>query len=118
MTRHAPNSPAAPRAPRLNADYRWTLPKALAFLEALARCGKVAEAARAVGMSRQSAFRLRKRLGGGPLAAGWEAALNAGIAARRNRRPRSRWEGPGLGAAAFSGQGDGSAPQGDGFRAR
>ncbi len=87
--------PVPPRTPRAHADYRWTLPKAMAFLEALAECGKVAEAARRVGMSRQSAYRLRARLEGGPLGEGWDLARRAGVAAR-HRRPRSRWEGAGL----------------------
>jgi hypothetical protein len=66
MTHHAPVTPAASddgvdAPPRCNADYRWTPAKAMAFLEALAVCGKVAEAARGVGMTRQSAYRLRSR---------------------------------------------------------
>ena len=92
--------PAASRPPRCNADYRWTTPKALAFLEALAKTGKVAAAARAVGMSRQAGYRLRDRLSGGPLGDGFELAIGAGKVARRPARPRSRWEGPGLDALA------------------
>jgi hypothetical protein len=90
--------PAPSRAPRCNADYRWTMPKALAFLEALAKTGKVAAAARAVGMSRQAGYRLRDKLAGGPLGDGFELAMCAGKAARRPAGPRSRWEGPGLDA--------------------
>ena len=90
--------PAALHAPRCNADYRWTMSKALAFLEALAKTGKVAAAARAVGMSRQAGYRLRDKLAGGPLGDGFELAMQAGKAARRPARPRSRWEGPGLDA--------------------
>jgi len=37
------------RRPRSHAEYRWTQSKALAFIEALARHGKVAAAARASG---------------------------------------------------------------------
>ena len=67
---HAPHSPPAacpprPEAcpePRRRAEYRWTPAKALAFIEALARHGKVAAAARSVGMTRQSAYRLRDRV--------------------------------------------------------
>lgn len=48
-----PPAPSAPREARrtrcLDADYRWTVPKVHAFLEALAKCGRVAEAARAGG---------------------------------------------------------------------
>ncbi|MWV29155.1 hypothetical protein [Aurantiacibacter rhizosphaerae] len=40
---------------------RWTGPKAAIFLKALAQHGKVAKAAREVGMSRQAAYRLRSR---------------------------------------------------------
>ena len=53
----------------------------LAFLRALSLCGSVAEAARAVGMSRQSAYRLRARMGAGLLAL-WDD----GVALGRVRR--------------------------------
>ena len=46
-----------------DASYQWTTYKAGAFLGALADLGTVAEAARAVGMTRQSAYRLRERSG-------------------------------------------------------
>jgi hypothetical protein len=107
----APRSRSRPR--RCNADYRWTVPKAMAFLEALAHCGEVAEAARAVGMSRQAAYRLRARLAGGPLGEGFEIARRQGLQARA-ARSRSRWEGPGLDAVAGPRQGDGAGRQGDG----
>lgn len=63
-----------PRTRRANSDYRWTRAKALAFLHALARGRSVAAAAREVGMSRQSAYRLRERLGEG-FAEVWDEAL-------------------------------------------
>ena len=50
------------RTPRSRAEYRWTPRKAHAFLEALALHGKVAAAARAVGMTRQSAYKLKQRI--------------------------------------------------------
>ncbi|MGX7896926.1 hypothetical protein [Tsuneonella sp. HG222] len=120
-------SPPPGRAPsrtprRLNADYRWTMPKVLAFLEALATCGSVAQAARAVGMSRQSAYRMRARLAGTPVAAAIEGARRQGIRARAAAsaaRNRSRWDGEGLGeylarqGAARALQGDTVRPQGD-----
>jgi hypothetical protein len=81
MTHHAP-APARAE-PRCNADYRWTPAKAMAFLEALAANGKVAEAARSVGMTRQSAYRLRSR--SAEVAQGWRLALAAGKARRRAR---------------------------------
>ena len=51
-----------PRKPRPKPDNsRWTGEKATIFLKLLARSGKVAASARAVGMSRQAAYRLRAR---------------------------------------------------------
>lgn len=103
-------SPAPAAPPRRNADYRWTPAKAMAFLEALAQCGKVAAAARGVGMTRQSAYRLRAR--SALVAQAWPLALAAGRA-RRELRGRGR-------GAAFQGhptQGYGTqgyTPQGDG----
>ncbi len=79
--------PPEPDAPQAHDEYRWTPHKALAFLEVLAECGKVAEAARAVGMTRQSAYRLRQR--SAMVAEGWPLALAAGKERRRAaaRRP-------------------------------
>ncbi|RDC60234.1 hypothetical protein HME9302_01435 [Alteripontixanthobacter maritimus] len=51
----------------------------VAFLRELAACQSVKEAARSVGMSRQSAYKLRNRLEGTPFALGWEVALEAGL---------------------------------------
>jgi molybdenum-dependent DNA-binding transcriptional regulator ModE len=56
------HAPPAAHPPRPSAEYRWTPRKARAFLEALAEHGKVAAAARSVGMTRQSAYRLRDRM--------------------------------------------------------
>jgi hypothetical protein len=70
-----------PRSPRTSAEYRWNPRKAHAFLDALACHGKVAAAARAVGMTRQSAYRLRDRV---PVVAeGWARAQAIGRARRR-----------------------------------
>jgi hypothetical protein len=74
-------------APRCNADYRWTPSKALAFLEALACHGKVAAAARSVGMTAQSAYRLKARSQW--VAQGWPLAQAAGKK-RRLARGRQR----------------------------
>ena len=83
-----------------NADYRWTVPKVAAFLEALSLSGSVAAAAREVGISRQSAYRLRKRLDGPIFAAAFESARAKGLMARAadKQRAASPWEGPGLAA--------------------
>ena len=56
-------------------SYQWTTYKARVFLGALADLGRVADAARAVGMTRQSAYRLRQRLGeDGVFAQAWDRA--------------------------------------------
>lgn len=104
-TRHTP-SPAPTRSTRrCNADYRWTRTKVLAFLRALARCGKVAEAARSVGMSRESAFRLRGRLADPVFQDMWALAIRTGLAVREEAREearmaRSPWAEAGLVALA------------------
>ncbi|MBA3527276.1 MAG: LysR family transcriptional regulator [Sphingomonas sp.] len=56
----------------------WTAASQLRFLEALARTRSVSRAARAAGMSRESAYRLRKREPRGLFAAIWESAMGAG----------------------------------------
>ena len=48
-------------------SYHWTTLKARVFLAAMVEFGRVGEAARAAGMGRQSAYRLRARLGDEPL---------------------------------------------------
>lgn len=57
----------------------WNRQKLAAFLRELAASQSVAQAARAVGMSRQSAYALRNRLQGTPFALGWEVALEMGF---------------------------------------
>lgn len=69
-------------------SWQWTTRKALVFCGALAEFGMVSRAARAVGMSRQSAYRLRERLGeGGRFARAWDEALKEG---REKHRTRDR----------------------------
>lgn len=53
----------------------WTSAKQAEFLRQLSATHSVAGAARAVGMSRQSAYRLRARLKGEPFDAAWDAAF-------------------------------------------
>ncbi len=50
------------------------------FLRELAATQSVSAAASHVGMSRQSAYRLRDRLVGTPFSFGWDVALEAGLA--------------------------------------
>jgi hypothetical protein len=53
----------------------WLPQRQVDFIGVLAETGCVAEAARAVGMSRESAYRLRERPGAESFAAAWDAAL-------------------------------------------
>ena len=69
--------PAAPaRAPRHN---EWSRQKMVGFLRELAACHNVSQAAKSVGMGRQSAYKLRNRMSGTPFALAWEAALETGL---------------------------------------
>ena len=70
-------APAAPPPESLLADPpdRWCHARMADFLRALGATHCVAEAARSVGMSRQSAYRLRARLKGQPFDIAWEAAF-------------------------------------------
>lgn len=56
----------------------WTPARQLAFILRLALIGGVASAARAVGMSRESAYRLREHPGAGGFARAWDKALGWG----------------------------------------
>jgi len=79
-------TPRVDKANLPDPSYHWTTRKARVFIGALADLGSVAEAARAVGMSRQSAYRLRKRLGEeGLFARAWDQAQANGRAKRRAR---------------------------------
>jgi len=57
---------------------RWTPEKMAGFLRQLAVTNNVSAAARSVGMSRQSAYRLRTQQKGRPFDIGWEAAFQHG----------------------------------------
>lgn len=50
----------------------WTPARQAAFLGALAETGSVEAAARCVGLSRESAYRLRAKPGAGSFAAAWD----------------------------------------------
>ena len=56
----------------------WTPTRQLAFLDTLARTRSVSAAARSVGMSREGAYRLRRRADGGLFAAAWDRAKRGG----------------------------------------
>ena len=53
----------------------WTPEKQREFLEALARCGSVKASAAYVGMSREGAYRLRRRMENRAFDRAWDAAL-------------------------------------------
>lgn len=55
----------------------WTGERQSAFIAALARTGRVGRAAAAAGMSRESAYRPRRRAGAGSFAAAWDSILAA-----------------------------------------
>ena len=64
----------------------WTPRRQLAFLETLARTRSVSAAAKSAGMSREGAYRLRRREGGGLFAAAWDRAMGS------DRETRTRAE--------------------------
>lgn len=75
MTHQAPPvSQASPAAPEGELRH-WTLERMRSFIETLRRTRNVAAAARSVGMSRQSAYVLRRKLPGHPWVAAWDAAM-------------------------------------------
>lgn len=55
----------------------WSPDKQRAFIEALADCGSVAAAARAVGMTESTAYRLRRAPGAEAFDRAWSAAIDA-----------------------------------------
>jgi hypothetical protein len=69
--------PARP-VPYVRRGDRWNKPKMAEFLRQLAATHSVTAAARAVGMSRRSAYKLRTRLKGQPFDIAWEAAFRHG----------------------------------------
>ncbi len=69
----------ARKRPRPVRHNEWTRAKMGAFLRELAATQSVTAAAKSVGMTRQSAYRLKNRLVGTPFALGWEVALEAGL---------------------------------------
>jgi hypothetical protein len=64
----------SPKLPKIRRD-GWTPERQLRFLDTLARTRSVTRAARAAGMSRESAYRLRGRKDGALFAAAWDRAL-------------------------------------------
>jgi hypothetical protein len=73
--RVADHPAALEAAPPPDRPERWTTERQAEFLRELAASHCVSTAARAVGMSRQSAYRLRARLKGQPFDRGWAMAF-------------------------------------------
>ena len=65
-----PDSPRRPPRP-----HEWTPARMAAFLDALRATQSVSRAARAVGMGRQSAYKLKRRMAGQPFAEAWDSAV-------------------------------------------
>lgn len=87
MTQHTPIPPAAPEPSDALSDAPsdlgpatrhdgWSLARQVRFLRALSATHSVTEAAKSVGMSRQSAYRLRSRLKGKAFDLAWEVAFH------------------------------------------
>jgi hypothetical protein len=69
--------PAFEPAPGRARKDGWTAERQRTFIATLARTGCVGRAAAAAGMSRESAYRLRRRRGAESFAAAWDSILAA-----------------------------------------
>lgn len=74
--RAVPDDAPAATTPRQARHDSWSLATQAAFLRALSATHSVSEAAKSVGRSRQSAYRLRSRLKGQPFDLAWEVAFH------------------------------------------
>lgn len=72
------SSPFGPVPVRYRHD-GWTPDRQLEFIEALAECGCVDEACKAVGMGRASAYALRRRRDAQAFRLAWEAATDVAV---------------------------------------
>ncbi len=70
----------------------WTVAKQRLFIEALARGLRPGTAARRLGLSRQTAYALRRRPGAEGFAAAWDAAVEMARRRRIAARPTSLYE--------------------------
>lgn len=57
----------------------WTPARQKAFIETLADCGSVALAARAVGCSKETAYRLRRKPGAEAFAQAWDSGITVPV---------------------------------------
>lgn len=74
-----PQPPSPPPPVHVRPGDRWNKWKMAEFLRQLAATHSVTAAARSVGMSRRSAYKLRARLKGQPFDVAWEAAFRQGF---------------------------------------
>lgn len=79
---NAPNKPLAPFTPvQLRPRHDgWTAERQIAFIEKLADSGSVEASCRHVGMSRESAYELRRRPCGRSFRDAWDAAVDCSYA--------------------------------------
>lgn len=63
----------------------WTPARQLVFLDVLARTRSVSAAARSVGMSREGAYRLRRRPEAALFRAAWDRAMDRGVTFARGK---------------------------------
>lgn len=71
------SAPAFTPVPARSRRDGWTAERQRSFIAALARTGRVGKAAAAAGMSRESAYRLRRREGAQGFAAAWDSIVAA-----------------------------------------
>ena len=74
---HVPDSLAFTPVPVRSRVDGWTAERQRVFISALRALRCVDAAARAAGLSRESAYRLRRKSGAGSFVAAWDAALSA-----------------------------------------
>jgi hypothetical protein len=87
-----PDSSSPRPKPKTRRD-GWTAERQLGFLAALARTRSVTRAARAVGMSRESAYRLRGRPDAALFALLWDRAVRPDAAGRLEGHSRPLGDG-------------------------
>lgn len=80
---HHVRVPAFVPVPQRSRTDGWTAERQARFLVALARTRSVCEAARKVGMARETAYRLRKVRGGESFAAAWDTVLGRSCGEKR-----------------------------------
>ena len=90
------SAPPSPPHKRIRRD-GWTVDRQVKFIMALNKTGSVTHAAVAAGMSRESAYRLRRRPGRQDFARAWDAAV-----ARKGHTPAFESHTRARPAAAFS----------------